>query len=85
MTVVEAALDFEALIDRVVAKNIVVELVRDDRVVVRLEPVKTKPAILMKDFGAFLASLPSLGDDAESFARDVEEGRESTRPKNPSP
>ena len=29
----------------------------------------------MMEFGEFLASLPSLGDDSEAFERDIEEMR----------
>lgn len=43
MSVVDAGLHFGALIDRVAAEGIVVELQRDNRVVARLSPA-AKPA-----------------------------------------
>ncbi len=35
----------------------------------------------MLEFGEFLKSLPDLGDDAEAFARDIEEARNSYLPE----
>ena len=35
----------------------------------------------MLEFGEFLKSLPDLGEDAEAFARDIEEARNSYLPE----
>ena len=36
------------------------------------EVVPKKSPILMKDFAAFMESIPKLGDDADSFTEDIE-------------
>ncbi len=75
MTVDEARRQFESIVDRVDAEGVTVELERDDRVVARLVPGIPSSGMTMMEFGEFLASLPSLGDDSEAFERDIEEMR----------
>ena len=76
VSVTEAALHFDKLIDRVAAEGVTVELERDQTVVARLSPAGSwAPAeswVRIADLNRLFASLPSLGDDAESFARDME-------------
>ncbi len=85
VTVEDAGQNFVALIERVKTEGVSVELVQDGIVVAKITPAASKKIMTMAEFGEFLVSLPSLGDDAEAFERDLNEIRESTRPKNPSP
>jgi hypothetical protein len=66
--------DWNALIQHVVEDQATVEIARNDVPLALISPVK--PPMSMTEFKAFMDSLPSLGDDAESFARDVERVRE---------
>ena len=75
MTVDEVRQHFETIVDRVDAEGLTVELERDHRVVARLVPGIPSSGMTMMEFGEFLASLPSLGDDSEAFERDIEEMR----------
>ena len=81
VTVIDAGHNFGALIERVKSQGVSVELVQDDIVVAKITPTAPKKGLTMAEFGEFLASLPSLGDDAEDFARDVEEARKSFLPE----
>jgi hypothetical protein len=49
------------------------------RVVVQMQPrpIERRPPLTVANLNAFLRSLPSLGDDADTFARDVRNVRES--------
>ncbi|MEK6259485.1 MAG: hypothetical protein AABP62_12785 [Planctomycetota bacterium] len=81
LTVEEASRDFTSLVDRVVKSGVTVELMRDDLPVARIIPAVSKRGATMEELAAVLNSLSSLGDDAEAFARDVEEGRKGFLPE----
>ena len=85
LTVAEGIRDIETIFERVANEGITVELERDNRVIVRITPSNTAPRIeggpMASDLNELFASLPSLGDDAESFADDVEQGRRSFKPE----
>jgi antitoxin (DNA-binding transcriptional repressor) of toxin-antitoxin stability system len=70
ISVAEAGRQFDDLIDRVSRQGVTVELERDDQIVARLSPVGRR--MQASDLPRFFASLPSLGDDAEAFARDLD-------------
>jgi antitoxin (DNA-binding transcriptional repressor) of toxin-antitoxin stability system len=74
ISVAEAGRQFEDLIDRVTREGVTVELERDDQVVARLSPAGRR--LQASDLPRFFASLPSLGDDAEPFERDLERIRQ---------
>ena len=44
-------------------------------------PDNSTSGMTMMEFGEFLKSLPDLGEDAEAFARDIEEARSSYLPE----
>jgi antitoxin (DNA-binding transcriptional repressor) of toxin-antitoxin stability system len=71
MTVAEAEKNFAKLVDKVYLEGISVDLERDDKVIARLTPVGPTSPLTVGELNAFLRNLPSLGDDAEAFARDV--------------
>lgn len=71
ITVAEAERDFSTLVDRVVSEGIVVELERGDRVIARLTPAGPSSPLKVRDLNDFLASLPKLEEDAESYSEDI--------------
>ena len=70
ISVAEAGRQFGELIGRVSREGVTVELERDNRVVARLSPAGHR--VQVADLNRVFASFPSLGDDADSFAQDVE-------------
>jgi len=58
------------LIRQVAKDQISVELSEGSIAIAEVVPKKTP--ILMKDFAAFMNSTPHLGEDADSFANDIE-------------
>lgn len=76
MNVIEAERNFTRLVNKVYLEGISVDLERDDKVIARLTPAKPKSPLTVGQLNAFLLSLPSLGDDADSFAKDVRAIRE---------
>ncbi|MDA1053018.1 MAG: hypothetical protein O3C40_21405 [Planctomycetota bacterium] len=73
ISVSEAGLHFSELINRVSREGVTVELERDNLVVARLSPAGRR--VNVADLNRVFASLPSLGDDAESFAEDLDQIR----------
>jgi hypothetical protein len=73
-TIADAAVNFDGLVTRVVDEGITAELERDNHVVARLSPA-TPPRLTVHELGAFLAQLPSLGDDVEAFSQDLDKIR----------
>jgi hypothetical protein len=71
-------IDWVSLIRHVARDQVTVEIADGATTIAEVVP-KKKP-IAVKDLPALMASLPSLGDDATSFAKDVEEGRKGFRP-----
>ncbi len=83
ISVAEASQDFRAVVDRV-KQGMAIELEDHELVVATITPAPpTLPRVCrtMNDLAALLNSLPDLGDDAEAFARDVEEARNSYPPE----
>ena len=71
INVTQAARNFSDLLNRVYYQGVSVELERGNKVVARLVPVLPVPSVPAKDLEGLFASLPKLGDDAQSFAEDV--------------
>ncbi len=80
LSVVEAGRHFEDLVDRVAREGVTIELERDRQVVARLSPARRRMPIA--DLNRFFAGLPSLGDDAGSFAEDVSRIRKDLPPES---
>ena len=70
ISVAEAGRQFNELINRVSRDGVTVELEKDNHVVARLSPAGRR--VKVAELNRIFASFPSLGDDAESFAKDVE-------------
>ena len=71
MNVAEAEKNFAILVNKVYVEGISVDLDRDDKVIARLTPVEPSSPLTISELSAFLRNLPSLGDDADEFSRDV--------------
>jgi len=68
-------IDWAGLVRHVAKDQVTIELADGTIAIARVIPMKK--TVSMKDFAAMMSTLPSLGDDAESFAKDVEAGRNS--------
>ena len=81
VTVADASRDFQALVHRVSEEGITIDLEQDHEPIVRMTPIHVKRPVMACDLNELFASLPSLGDDAEAFAKDIEEGRRNYLPE----
>ena len=68
-------IDWADLVRHVARDQVTVELA--DGTVALAKVVPMKKSVSMKDFASMMSSLPSLGEDGESFAKDVEAVRKS--------
>ena len=68
-------IDWASLVRHVAKDQITVELADGAIAIAKVIPIKKSVSI--KDFAAMMGLLPSLGEDVESFARDVEAARSS--------
>ncbi|HLN29786.1 MAG TPA: hypothetical protein VK395_18715 [Gemmataceae bacterium] len=71
MNVGEAEKNFITLVNKVYAEGISIDLERDDIVIARLTPAEPPSRLTVGELNAFLHGLPSLGEDADDFAKDV--------------
>ena len=79
----EASRTLPDLVDRVVREGVSIDLESDHHVVARLSPASA-PKVTVAELSRVLASLPSLGEDVDSFARDVAAiRREVPKERNP--
>ncbi len=72
VSVTQAVRQFSDLLNRVFYKGESVELERGNKVIALISPVSTESNLKVKDLNRLFSELPSLGDDAESFAKDLE-------------
>lgn len=74
-SIADTNVDWRALLEHVVRDSVVVEIQQGAATVARISPV---PGTLALDnLNRALAAVPPLGDDAESFASDLESCRHS--------
>jgi antitoxin (DNA-binding transcriptional repressor) of toxin-antitoxin stability system len=71
MNIAEAEKNFSNLVDKVYLEGVSVDLERDDKVIARLTPAEPRSPLTVGELNAFLGNLPSLGNDADEFAKDV--------------
>jgi antitoxin (DNA-binding transcriptional repressor) of toxin-antitoxin stability system len=71
MNVAEAEKNFAKLVEKVYVEGVSVDLERDDKVIARLMPAEPISPLTVGELNAFLRSLPSLGDDADDFAKHI--------------
>ncbi len=65
--------EWAGLVRHVAKDQVSVEFTDGAMSIAQLIPIKK--LVSMKDFASIMAAVPSLGEDAESFARDVESVR----------
>ena len=75
MGVTQAVRQFSDLLNRIFYQGISVELERGNKVIARISPVTSESPLKVKDLNGLFAELPSLGEDADTFARDLENVR----------
>lgn len=75
LSVTQAVRQFSDLMNRVFYQRSIVELERGNKVIARICPVAQESPLKVKDLNQFFHELPSLGEDTERFAQDVEEIR----------
>jgi hypothetical protein len=68
-------IDWASLVRHVAKDQVTIELA--DGMIGIAQVIPIKKSVPIKDFAAIMSSLPSLGEDADSFARDVEAVRSS--------
>ena len=68
-------IDWARLVRHVAHDQVSVELA--DGMVAIAQVIPMKKSVKMKDFASMMAKLPSLGDDVEAFAKDVDTVRNS--------
>ena len=73
MTVTQAARNFSDLVNRVQYQSMSVKLIKSNKVVAVISPVSQKSNMKVKDLPEFFASLPSLGEDAIQFEKDMKD------------
>jgi antitoxin (DNA-binding transcriptional repressor) of toxin-antitoxin stability system len=71
ISVTKAVRNFSDLLNRVFYQGITVELERGNKVVARIVPVSLESSVKVKDLNRFFKSLPSIGEDAEEFSKDI--------------
>jgi hypothetical protein len=68
-----ANIDWVSLIRHVARDQVTIEIADGPTAIAEVVPKKQPFAI--KDLPALMAAIPSLGEDASAFARDIEESR----------
>lgn len=71
MNLADAEKNFSKLVNKVYAEGISVDLERDDKVIARLTPAEPRSPLTIGELNEFLRKLPSLGEDAAEFIKDV--------------
>jgi antitoxin (DNA-binding transcriptional repressor) of toxin-antitoxin stability system len=75
ISVTQAVRQFSDLLNRIFYQGISVELERGNKVIARISPVSIASSLKVKDLNRMFAELPSLGDDASVFTKDLEDIR----------
>jgi antitoxin (DNA-binding transcriptional repressor) of toxin-antitoxin stability system len=75
ISVTQAVRQFSDLLNRIFYQGVSVELERGNKVIARISPVSIASSLKVKDLNRMFAELPSLGDDAGVFAKDLEDIR----------
>ncbi|MEO8165575.1 MAG: hypothetical protein ABI619_09280 [Betaproteobacteria bacterium] len=74
ISVSAAGSQFDELVARVSRDGVTVELEQDNLVVARISPVEKRTNV--SDLNRIFATFPPLGDEAETFAKDLDELRQ---------
>lgn len=71
INVTQAVRQFSDLLNRVFYQKASFELERGNKVIARITPAPQESSLKVKDLNKFFAELPTLGEDAEDFAKDL--------------
>lgn len=71
ISVTQAVRQFSDLLNRVFYQGAIVELERGNRVIARISPVAPESSLKVKNLNRLFDELPSLGEDAKAFAKDL--------------
>ncbi|MBW2369316.1 MAG: antitoxin [Deltaproteobacteria bacterium] len=71
VTVTQAVRQFSDLLNRVYYQGTIVELERGNKVIAIISPVAPESPLKVKNLNRLFADLPSLGEDAKAFAKDL--------------
>jgi antitoxin (DNA-binding transcriptional repressor) of toxin-antitoxin stability system len=82
ISVAEAARDFPSVLSRVTGHGESLALEEENRVVAWLTPPVAPRECSVGDLQQLLSLLPTLGEDLESFARDLEAVNDSLAPES---
>ncbi len=82
ISVTQAVRQFSDLLNRVFYHGTIVELERGNKVIARISPVSSESPLKVRDLNNLFANLPSLGEDAEAFAKDLTEIRKQIPPEH---
>jgi antitoxin (DNA-binding transcriptional repressor) of toxin-antitoxin stability system len=75
ISVTQAVRQFSDLLNRVFYQGTIVELERGNKVIARISPVAPESPLKVKDLNRLFVELPSLGEDAKAFAKDLADVR----------
>ncbi|MCR4315466.1 MAG: type II toxin-antitoxin system Phd/YefM family antitoxin [Planctomycetes bacterium] len=74
----DAENNIHKLLEEVLENRAKFTITKDGKPAATIEPLESEPKVTkISDLKKLIESLPSLGDDAEDFARDVEYARKS--------
>jgi antitoxin (DNA-binding transcriptional repressor) of toxin-antitoxin stability system len=71
MSVTQAVRQFSDLLNRIFYQGVTVELERGNKVIARISPVSPDSPLKVKDLNGLFDGLPSLGEDSELFAKQL--------------
>jgi antitoxin (DNA-binding transcriptional repressor) of toxin-antitoxin stability system len=71
ISVTQAVRQFSDLLNRVFYQGTIVELERGNKIIARISPVAPESLLKVKDLNRLFLELPSLGEDAKAFAKDL--------------
>ena len=71
ISVTQAVRQFSDLLNRVFYQGTIVEIERGNKVIAVISPVAQKSQLKVKNLNKLFADLPSLGEDAKAFAKDL--------------
>ena len=79
ISVTQAVRQFSDLLNRVFYQGTIVELERGNKVIARISPVTPESPLKVKDLNRLFVELPSLGEDAKAFAKDLADIRKASQ------
>jgi antitoxin (DNA-binding transcriptional repressor) of toxin-antitoxin stability system len=82
ISVTKAVRQFSDILNRIFYQGISVELERGNKVIARISPVSPESPLKVKDLNEIFANLPTLGEDAGVFAKELNDIRKQIPMEN---